>query len=113
MPLASDLNPNRAERCAGCGEPLGLGPWWCIETQPFHERCAPWESRAFPLSHEIRRLRSLRRKLTRAIAVIDAVGIALRAAERRWPDGALELLAASQKAIEGLDARMRELGWRR
>ncbi|UJR84280.1 hypothetical protein [Sandaracinus amylolyticus] len=113
MPDGSQLNPNRAERCAACGEPLGLGPWWCIETQPFHERCAPWETRAFPLAHELQRLRSLRRRLTRAIAAIDEVGRALRVAERRWPDGALDLLAASQRAIERLDARMRELGWRR
>ena len=49
----------------------------------------------------------------RAIAAIDQFGRALREAERRWPVAAVDLLIETRAKLEALDARLRELGWRR
>lgn len=113
MPDASQLGPSSPELCTACREPLGAGPWWMLDTRAYHERCAPWGSRAFPLAAELRRLRRLRGRLVRAIAAIDEVGRALREAERRSPVAAVELLIDTRAKLEALDARLRELGWRR
>lgn len=79
----------------------------------WHERCAPWDARPYPLADELRRLRSLRRKLAIAIDAIDAVGRALRALERGWPADATAILRAGRQQLEALEQRLRELGVRR
>lgn len=113
MPVGSELGPSTPDRCAGCGERLGAGPWWMLDGVAYHQPCAPWDGRPFPLAGDLRRLRALRSRLARALAAIDDVGRALRDAERRWPRGAADVLTEGRRQLEALDARLRELGWKR
>lgn len=114
MPNATELGPSPdAGRCTGCGRPLGGGPWWVLDGGRFHEPCAPWQARPYPLTDELKRLRALRRRLVLAVRAVDAAGVALREAERRWPHEALAILSDGRARLEALEQRLRELGVRR
>jgi hypothetical protein len=110
MPDAHQLGPGTAKQCARCGEPLGGGPWWNLDGTPIHERCAHWASRAFPLHGDVRRLRSRRRKLARALAAVDATLRFFERAERHWPRDASAVLERARRWTARLEARLRELG---
>ncbi len=74
-----------------CGELLGAEEHWITEhPDGEHTKCRDWSALPYPNSKILAKLRRRRRALKAALDEVDACGRWMRAAERRWPSGAVD-----------------------
>jgi hypothetical protein len=86
VPLLVQTHP-----CASCGRPVDLAqPYWEERGAHLHLKCVPWHEREFPYAGDILWLVDRYREAKLKLDVVTRAGKWLRAAIKRWPEGAAD-----------------------
>lgn len=97
--------------CVVCGEPVGAEPHWVVDggAGVVHHRCRDWSRVPFPFGEQLRTLRRLLKEARGVARDTVAVGLALRAIQRRWPAGGREAYDEGRRKIHALRERVNHL----